>query len=368
MIAKISKGRGFRGVLQYLLQNNRSKIVGGNMAGKNIRSLTTEFGYVRKMRESLGRAVTHISLSASPEDGLISDEDWVEIAERFMTELGYGRAAKVVVKHHDNDDPDEHQHIHIVACRVDFDGKTISDSGDFKKAESILRRIEKIYGFRIVDSPQHKKNEEITYDNKEMTMNENVKKIEEANDETIISSASCEIEFKDAKKRRDSQRLMLEIQGYESLVTDTFGDVVTRIQKGRRKGYILYFETPSRLWDLGTKIVAYDMAPQLAAERMVSLILERGDWISVTFTGTDEFVNYAIRAAIKNGLVVKPVGDKQVAMLERIVAEKDGRGDIGGAMSMKLQTQEGFRSRLAKFRSVSAKPFSEETDRRLMNP
>ena len=47
MKAKISKGAGFRGVVNYLLDKERGEIIGGNMAATTQAGLSAEFGAVR---------------------------------------------------------------------------------------------------------------------------------------------------------------------------------------------------------------------------------------------------------------------------------------------------------------------------------
>jgi hypothetical protein len=64
MIATISKGKGARGLLAYLVGDPklpRGIRVAGNMAGRTLRELAAEFGLVRKMRPTLGRAIAHVS-------------------------------------------------------------------------------------------------------------------------------------------------------------------------------------------------------------------------------------------------------------------------------------------------------------------
>jgi len=50
---KIKRGTGFRGVLNYALDNNRGEIIGGNMAGTTPRELAQEFGQSRSRREDI---------------------------------------------------------------------------------------------------------------------------------------------------------------------------------------------------------------------------------------------------------------------------------------------------------------------------
>ena len=66
MIAKLVKGRGFRGALEYDITKEGGRIISSNMAGEKPRELAAEFGEIRKLRPNLGKAVMHVSLSAAP--------------------------------------------------------------------------------------------------------------------------------------------------------------------------------------------------------------------------------------------------------------------------------------------------------------
>ena len=50
MKAKISRGGGFRGVLNYILDKGEAEIVGGNMSGQTPQELTREFGITKALR------------------------------------------------------------------------------------------------------------------------------------------------------------------------------------------------------------------------------------------------------------------------------------------------------------------------------
>ena len=149
MIAKMVKGRGFRGALNYLFRGNRATIIGGNLSGLTPRELAAEFGQFRKLRPGLAKAVVHIPLSAHPEDRPLTDGEMAEIAERLTQGLGYADSPHVFVRHNDAD----HQHMHLLLCRVDRHGKAVSDSNDYRRAEQLLRQIERDYRLRTVDAP-----------------------------------------------------------------------------------------------------------------------------------------------------------------------------------------------------------------------
>ena len=152
MIQSIHKGKGFRGVLNYVFGRAKSpELVGSNMYGTDPRALAQEFGEWRELRPGLGRAVFHSSLSLPHGPGgreELTDAQWREVAERYLEHLGYGRSPFVVVRHCDT----EHDHVHIVAARIGADGRAVSDSHDFRRGEEILRQLEREYGLTQVRS------------------------------------------------------------------------------------------------------------------------------------------------------------------------------------------------------------------------
>lgn len=149
MIAKAVKGKGFRGALEYDLTKEEGRVIDKNMAGENPRELAAEFGEIRKLRPNLGKAVLHVSLSAAPGEKL-TDEQWCEIGKRYMDGMGLEKNQFVITRHNDT----EHEHIHILANRIRFDGSVTSDSQDYKRQEAIMRELEKDYGLQRV-APSH---------------------------------------------------------------------------------------------------------------------------------------------------------------------------------------------------------------------
>lgn len=147
MIAKAVKGKGFRGALEYDLTKEQGRVIDKNMAGEIPRELAAEFGEIRKLRPTLGKAVLHVSLSAAPGEKL-SDDQWREIGKRYMDGMGLDNNQFVMTRHVDT----EHEHIHILANRIRFDGSVTSDSHDYKRQEVIMRELEKDYGLQRVAS------------------------------------------------------------------------------------------------------------------------------------------------------------------------------------------------------------------------
>ena len=70
MIAKITRGGGFRGAARYVLDErhgldpeHQPEIIGGNMAGRTSAELTREFGAVRQQRPDIRKPVEHVAVS-----------------------------------------------------------------------------------------------------------------------------------------------------------------------------------------------------------------------------------------------------------------------------------------------------------------
>ena len=117
MIAKSIKGRGFRGALEYDLSKNACALLATNMDGRSPREFAREFGEIRKLRPSLGKAVLHVSLSAAPGESL-TDSQWIEIGQHYLQGMGLHDNQYLITRHQDT----EHQHIHLLVNRIRFDG------------------------------------------------------------------------------------------------------------------------------------------------------------------------------------------------------------------------------------------------------
>ncbi|MCY0900495.1 MAG: relaxase/mobilization nuclease domain-containing protein, partial [Firmicutes bacterium] len=150
MIAKMVKGRGFRGALEYDLQAGKSVLLETNLAGQTPRAMAKEFGEVRQLRPTLGKAVVHVSLSLHAGEHL-TDAQWRDIAHQYLMRMGFTDNQYVVTRHTDT----AHEHIHILANRITLAGDVVSDSQDWKRQEAFMRALERDYHL-IADSPSQK--------------------------------------------------------------------------------------------------------------------------------------------------------------------------------------------------------------------
>ncbi|MBW4457153.1 MAG: relaxase/mobilization nuclease domain-containing protein [Nostoc indistinguendum CM1-VF10] len=152
MIGNQTKGRGFRGLLNYLESQKDAKLIGGNMGGNNARALAREFKISRQLNLEADRVVYHASLSL-PENERLDEPTWNELANRYLEEMGFDSNQYVVYRHSNT----EHDHIHICASRIRLDnGKIVHDSWDYKRSETIIRQLERDYGLQATQSSHEK--------------------------------------------------------------------------------------------------------------------------------------------------------------------------------------------------------------------
>ena len=149
MVAKISSGNSIFGALAYnqtkvdehqgevILTNRMIEPRDGNYkVGICIRSFEPYLAANQKTESP----ILHISLNPDPKD-ILTDDQLSEIAQEYMTKLGYGNQPFIVYKHEDID----RHHLHIVSLRVDENGKKLDHNFEFRKSMEICRNIEQKY-------------------------------------------------------------------------------------------------------------------------------------------------------------------------------------------------------------------------------
>lgn len=144
MKAKIERGSGFRGVLDYAFGKGDAEVIGGTMSGRDPRALAAEFGLSRAARPEVSKPVWHTSLSLPPGDTL-SASQWDKIVSDFMGEMGLGHHQYIAVRHHDTD----HEHVHIIASRISLDGSLYLGKWDAKKAIKLTADLEVKHGLTV---------------------------------------------------------------------------------------------------------------------------------------------------------------------------------------------------------------------------
>jgi Relaxase/Mobilisation nuclease domain len=162
MIAKITKGSGFGGVVRYVLDRDKQPIMltGAKQCwGDNASDIALGLTKVAKFRPTTKLPVRHFSIGFGENDKL-TDDIKTEIVVRIMEEMGYADCQYFAVKHgrvvEDHHHAHKHDHLHIVANAITPHGKRITDSKDYYRMELCLRKIEKDYGLEEVHNSWEK--------------------------------------------------------------------------------------------------------------------------------------------------------------------------------------------------------------------
>ena len=161
MIGKITTGKSFKGCLLYCLNDKkqvmekvpvmegRAEIILFNQCFGKEQELVAQFNAVRQLNPKLSKPVLHVTLSLAPGEQLTKDK-LMEICEHCAKDLGFENNQYVAIHHLDTN----HQHLHLVANRIGFDGKTVSDSNSYKKISAYCRKMELKYNLQQVLSPR----------------------------------------------------------------------------------------------------------------------------------------------------------------------------------------------------------------------
>jgi len=137
MIGKISKGKSFRGCLNYLLKKEDAQLLESNLGGQNVDELNREFGAIGQTNPRVARAVFHASLS-TPAHEAPTDDQWRALASDYLEGMGFDDNQSPLIKHQDT----SHQHVHLVTNRVKINGECVSQRFDYRRSEELVRQLE----------------------------------------------------------------------------------------------------------------------------------------------------------------------------------------------------------------------------------
>lgn len=96
-----------------------------------------------RLRKPIEGPVGHISLDFHPDDApTMTNERMAEIAIDYMGQMGLAKTPFIIVRHHDK----KHPHCHLVFSRVDYEGKILSQTTNFKRNERVCKALNKKFG------------------------------------------------------------------------------------------------------------------------------------------------------------------------------------------------------------------------------
>jgi hypothetical protein len=156
-MSKILRGYTFKSVLLYCEGRGDKdaadgRLVGGNMAGRTVAELMSEFLVTRRQRPDIEKTTWHNSLRL-PFGDEISDEKWDLIAGDYMKKMGFEPLHPYCIWKHDDESA-----IHIVASRIAMDGSVYLGKNENLVSTRIIQELEREHHLQITKGPEHDEN------------------------------------------------------------------------------------------------------------------------------------------------------------------------------------------------------------------
>ena len=160
MIGKQTKGTSFSGCVNYVLKEEKARLLEAVGVDGSPEQMAEQFELQSLLNDKVKNIVGHTSLSFSPQDSLRLQNDdalMLKIAHEYMERMGIRNTQYIIARHIDR----EHPHCHIVFNRVDNDGKTISDKNDRYRNEKVCKMLTAKYRLHFANGKDSIKEERL---------------------------------------------------------------------------------------------------------------------------------------------------------------------------------------------------------------
>lgn len=125
-----------------------------NLVGENPKEISNEFKIIQNMNVKCEKNTLSFILSPTIKDGeKLTNMQFGEIAKRFIEEMKLNNHQAIAFIHNDK----AHRHMHLYCNRVDYTGKTYSDSFIGKRANYSAEKVAKSMGLKTVKDIQNEK-------------------------------------------------------------------------------------------------------------------------------------------------------------------------------------------------------------------
>ena len=219
MIAKIKKGSGFKGVINYILDPKKGTelIDSSGVRTDGVSHIIQSFIDQTELNPRVSKVVGHISLSFSAQDSSKLSNEWMtKVAREYMEKMGIKDTQYIIGRHFDK----EHPHVHIAFNRIDNNGKTISDCNDRFRSEKICKELTAKYGLYFADGKENVKEHRLKEpDNTKYEIYQALKaEIARCRDWTTLLShlekQNIDVRFKYKGNSQEVQGIIFEKNGY----------------------------------------------------------------------------------------------------------------------------------------------------------
>lgn len=160
MMAKITKGSDFKGLVDYILDKDKNAqvIASDGLFMEKKDTIAMSFNVQCQMNNKVSKPVGHIALSFSKEDEpRLTNCVMAGIALEYTERMGIRNTQFFIARHYDK----EHPHVHIAFNRIDNKGNTISDRNERLRSTRICKELTQKYGLYMANGKDNVKCERL---------------------------------------------------------------------------------------------------------------------------------------------------------------------------------------------------------------
>ena len=144
MIARVfAPGGSFGRTCQYVAEDlTRARILyQEGVRGHDYRLAARDFEMIASLHDTIGKPVFHAVLTFHRDEKLDTDQK-VGLALKYLEGVGMVNTQRLIAEHFDA----RHQHLHLVANRIDFDGKPIHNFPEVLRSRDTVERLVREHG------------------------------------------------------------------------------------------------------------------------------------------------------------------------------------------------------------------------------
>jgi hypothetical protein len=144
MIARVfAPGGSFQRTCQYVAEDlTRAQVIWQEgVRGHDYRLAARDFELIAQLHDTIGKPVFHAVLTFHQDENL-DREQKIELALNYLDGVGMGNTQRLITEHSDA----RHQHLHLVANRIGFDGNPIHNFPEVLRSRDTVERLVRDYG------------------------------------------------------------------------------------------------------------------------------------------------------------------------------------------------------------------------------
>jgi hypothetical protein len=144
MIARVfAPGGSFKRTCQYVAEDlTRARVIWQEgVRGHDYQLAAKDFELMAQLHDTISKPVFHAVLTFHRDENL-DDNQKIDLALKYLDGVGMGNTQRLIAEHFDA----RHQHLHLVANRIGFDGRPIHNFPEVLRSRDTVERLVREHG------------------------------------------------------------------------------------------------------------------------------------------------------------------------------------------------------------------------------